>query len=159
MCLFLFDPENFEWELFWEASSHNCCLFKVSSFVFLRVTEVWIRMFVLFSFSPSLLFPMEVIGAVNRYPSQSKPLYTQVWPSYHIHTKLAATGTLSVSCQTFPPSELTNTSIVNQWSDTHAPVVNSEDQSLFRPGQSGRDRVIGIIIAEIITTRPWKNCI
>ena len=39
MCLFLFDPENFEWELFWEASSHNCCLFKVSSFVFLRVTE------------------------------------------------------------------------------------------------------------------------
>ena len=39
-CVFLFDPENFEWELFWEASSHNCCLFKVSSFVFLRVTEV-----------------------------------------------------------------------------------------------------------------------
>ena len=140
MCLFLFDPENFEWELFWEASSHNCCLFRVSSFVFLRVTEVWIRMFVLFSFSPSLLFPMEIIGAVNRYPSQSKPLYTQVWPSYHkyhIHTKLGTAGTSS-SCQGFPLelSELTNTSIVNQWSDNHAPVVNSEDQSLFRPGQS-----------------------
>ena len=156
MCLFLFGPENFERELFWEVSSHNCCLFKVSSFVFLRVTEVWFRMFVLFSFYHSLLFPLEIIGAVNRYPTQSKSLYTRVWPSNHIHTKLAATGTPSVSCQGFPPelSELTNTSIVNQWSDTHVPVVNGEDQSLFRPGQSVRDRMIGISIAAIITPRP-----
>ena len=63
-------------ELFWEANSNNCCLFRVWSFVFLRVTPSKSESgcSLLFSFSPSRLFPLEIIDHIHN--NITAPLYS-----------------------------------------------------------------------------------